>query len=306
MRKAAIIPAVLLLMALAPRASAALPVEKPACGTPIDHSIELGADVGSQASPCPVDGLDVAADNVTIVLNKLTIWGTPATGFGIAETGHNDVRITNGYVRGFFDVINLSGAPVGVKIDHMFLSGASHAGISIAGDQVTVKSNTIAGNTRLGIYGGPVTHAVITNNTISGNGIGGIDLTSGSDNATVTSNSVHGNFGSPANGIEVIGNNATVKKNKAQGNQGFGIYVVGDTAKIAKNKVIGNSDAGISVDGDAPVIVSNTADGNGWHPASGVALGIDASASAAPDGSDNLARNNGDPRECDPAVICLL
>ena len=151
--------------------------------------------------------------------------------------------------------------------------------------------------------GDAVTFATITYNTISGNGLGGIDLLSGSDDAVIAHNVVHGNFGSPGDGIIVTGDRAQINKNNAQGNAGWGINVNGDLAKFNHNTLKGNYNGGLLVAGDAPHIASNTANGNGWNP-SAAGLGIDAAATTAPGGGGNIARNNGNPQECDPTIIC--
>ncbi len=294
---AAIVVSATLLIALP--ASAALPVETPACDAFIDHSIKLGADVGSQALPCSGDGLHVQTDGVTINLGGRTIWGTNNVGAGLTSTNHTGVRFTNGRVRGFFDAIRVTGASEDVTVDRMLASGASHAGLLLTGNNITVTGNTFTGDQRLGIYGGPVTFSHITYNTISGNGLGGILLLGGSNDDAISHNSVHGNTG---DGINVPGDRVKINKNNVQGNTQWGINVTGNLAKFARNTLKGNTSGGLLVAGDAPSIIENIADGNGWSTTPG--LGIDASQSAAPAGSGNIARNNGDPQECDPTVIC--
>jgi hypothetical protein len=282
-------------------ASASIPIETPGCAALIDHSIKLGADVGSEGTPCGVDGLDVTKDGVTINLNHHTIWGvTPSSGGGLVLNGEKHVHLTNGYIRGFDDGVRLFGAPQFVTVDKITASGPTHAGIVVSGDHLTLASNTLDGDQRLGIYGGPATHVTITGNAISGDGLGGIQLLAGSDHAVVEHNKV---FGDAGDGINVIGNDAQIEKNSVQGNTGWGINLNGDNAHVTKNTVNANTNGGVTAVGDAPRFVKNKITGNGWNPST-PGLGIDASGSAAPGGSHNVVRDSGDPQECDPTVIC--
>jgi hypothetical protein len=280
-------------------ASASIPVETPACAAPIDHSIKLGADVGSEGSPCPSDGLDVTKDGVTINLNHHTVWGA-TVGAGLTTNAFKHVHFTNGYVRGFFDGVRIVGASQFVTVDHLFVSGPSHAGVVVTGDHLTIASNTLDGDQRLGIYGGPVTHATITGNNISGDGLGGIALLAGSDHAVIEHNKVEGDTG---DGINVIGDDAQIEKNNVQGNGGWGVNLNGDNNHVTKNTVNANTNGGVIAVGDAPRFVKNKLTGNGWNP-SAHGLAIDASGAAAPGGSGNVARDSGDPQECDPTIIC--
>lgn len=295
---------VVIVVGLTVPARASLPVETPGCGAVLDHSIKLGADIGTAGVPCTGDGIDIGNNGVTINLNGHTIWGS-ATGAALTTDSFNNTHFTNGYVRGFFDGVRLFGSATGVRVDHLFVAGPSHAGIVVQGSELTITANTLTGNQRYGIYGGPVTFATVTYNTISGNGLGGIMLLSGSDDALIAHNSVHGNSGSPGDGIAVTGDRARINRNNVQGNTGWGINVAGNLAKFNYNAVKGNNSGGILVAGDAPHVVKNVADGNGWNPGP-TGLGIDASNTTAPGGYGNIARNNGDPQECDPQAICSL
>ena len=65
------------------------------CGETVTQDVRLDGDLA-----CAGNGLTVGADGIRIDLNGHTIQGS-GTGVGIAITGHHDVTISGGRLRGF-------------------------------------------------------------------------------------------------------------------------------------------------------------------------------------------------------------
>ncbi len=78
------------------------------CGTTITVNTTLTEDVG----PCPADGIEIGANNITLNLGGHTVFGTPTPGDGLGVWAQNKTGITvrSGTVRDF---------DAGVVFDHV-------------------------------------------------------------------------------------------------------------------------------------------------------------------------------------------
>jgi hypothetical protein len=108
-------------------------------------------------------------------------------------------------------------------------------------------------------------------------------------------------------GVNISGNDATVKSTNASGNANWGIAVGGDRASIQKSYAGGNGDLGIFVQGNAAVLKGNRAEANGFK---GGASDLDRVGiyvwlwTDTPPVGKNIARGNDDPAECNPTYVC--
>ncbi|MEL6890287.1 MAG: hypothetical protein AAFP84_01720, partial [Actinomycetota bacterium] len=85
----------------------AQPSQTAECGAVITTDITLGADLVD----CPLHGLVVGADDITIDLGGHYLRGTAAStnvaGYGIDIRNHDEVTIRNGHIEGFFYGVSL-------------------------------------------------------------------------------------------------------------------------------------------------------------------------------------------------------
>ncbi len=179
----------------------------------------------------------VLADNVTIDLNGFAILGptlctgTPVTsctptgtGNGIDASGHNNVKVTNGTIRGMgqYGIIAnddciiqglrvISNGKVGITVGGGTVSGNTADGNG--SDGIAVGAGTVQGNTALNNagHGIAVGTGTVSSNTALNNGITGIFV---NDSATVSGNTSNGNS---LIGI-FVNNSGTVSGNTAANN----------------------------------------------------------------------------------------
>lgn len=149
------------------------------CGDVITASTTLDSDVG----PCTGDGIVIAADGITLNLNRHRVFAVNGEGdnAGIRLTGVSGVTVTNGIVEGF---------DAGVFID-----GGSGNTVRRVGAFNNV-NDALAAPCDLGdgIAVLDSSDNVVDGNLVVGNGpFGGITLIGDSDNNVVTSNQVEGN-----------------------------------------------------------------------------------------------------------------
>src|SRR4051794_7111866 len=147
------------------------------CGSTITASTTLRSDLVN----CPLDGLVIDADNITLNLNGHTIDGdagpVPESSLdaGIRLiTHHHGVTITGGTVREFDRGIQLEGASDN-QIVHMLVRANSNSGIQVGSDGASsdgnrIVDNTVASNGQAGIGLFESDHNVIRRDTVSNNG----------------------------------------------------------------------------------------------------------------------------------------
>jgi parallel beta-helix repeat protein len=223
----------------------------------------------------------VQADNVTIDLNGFSILGPNicsgfplscnqnGTGKGIDATGHQNIKVYNGTVRGMGN----NGIATGdlAIIESVRVIGNGGGGIAVNGNGM-VSSSTVNGN---GVFGIIVTSGMVSNNTVNGNGNSGI---AANNYCTVNGNTVTANgydginvvLGGTVSGNTVranghdgisVGGDGTVSGNSLRANGNFGISVGGGT--VSGNSVEENGYIGISVGGGGGTVSGNTVNANG-------------------------------------------
>ncbi len=167
-------------------------------------------------------------------------------------------------------------------------SGNTSHGIEIFQDS-TVLRNRVRANGGNGIRGG------FTGNTISLNTVGGSAFTGilAFDESTIVRNVSRGNGGA---GI-IVGDHSTVSRNVANGNTSDGI-MAGGSNDILSNRAGGNGDDGIEITTPttATTVSGNRVRGN-------VDWGIEGGAGPL-SGGGNLASDNGQTAQCQPAGLC--
>jgi parallel beta-helix repeat protein len=293
----------LALLASAPAAGAA----HVSCGDRLEADTKLDADLVG----CSGNAVVIGASGVTLDLAGHTIEGAHG-GIGVVNApGVSRVTIENGNIGGFFHAVVLieGGGHVlrnvreydshdglrlsrvnGALLDRVIATGNdgsgvhtpgssgvtirhsridhNAAGFTAAGLQAsTIERSVIAWNTFYGIFCSPVTGSVFERNVVYGNGEFGIRLERGSS-----------------------GNR--IARNRVSKTTGHGIFMAAAASAnlLFGNRVTRNTGDGISVLGPDSTLDGNYAVRNG-------ALGINAPAGAA-FAHDNVARRNGDPREC--------
>ncbi len=220
----------------------------------------------------------VQADNVTIDLNGFAILGptvctgTPVTscaptgtGNAIDASGHDNVRVTNGTIRGM-----------------------GQYGI-VANDDCIIQGVRVISNGKLGINVGGGT---ASGNTADGNGSDGIGVGAG----TVLGNTALNNAG---HGIAV--GTGTVSGNTALNNGQAGIFV-NDTGTVSGNTANGNSLIGIFVT-NSGTVSGNTANNNVDGLLLGTRTGYFDNGLANNSGSDVIGGVNLGHNLCD-LVLC--
>jgi hypothetical protein len=262
-------------LTLVPTASTAA-AETPdiACGAVIAESVTLTHDV----TGCAEGGVVINTDNVTLDLGGHAIGGV-GTGWGVRITGSN-VRVVNGSIRGFS-----VGVYIGADYRHPVLGGElarlsvtdNSQGITASYARGTrFEANTLSHNDHWGMSSYEVHEAEVTNNTLVGNGDGGL-------------------------GMQDTG--GTFEQNRALHNGGIGMafwepYAVA----LSGNRADDNQTSGIAMSNhfgfSGVVIMGNTANRNGEY-------GIAVARSYWPspldlptDGGGNSAWRNGNAAEC--------
>jgi parallel beta-helix repeat protein len=220
--------------------------------------------------------------------------GCPAT--GVVVTGDATLDINGHRVTG------AQGSSVGVSL----------------GEDATVRDGTVSGF-RNGVVtdGGTVTGMRVTGN------VRGVALTDGSAHgATVESSFIAGNGsgvdGGAARGYSILGNrirdnlgdgiragssndNAVYADNRVERNGGYGLFVKNSTSRITGNRASRNGADGIYVEEDFAgfyafyFLADNVANANDQL---GIRVQPNLSGELPVDGGGNVAKHNGDPRQC--------
>ena len=243
----------------------------------------LKHDIG----PCPGDGIDVAASNVTLNLNGHRVFsnGGLRTGdfAGIHLMGVSGVTVVGGRPGS-----QVTGFDAGVLIDHGASNvvtrlnvhdnvGSLDAGNSLLGDGIVglhTSGNRIAFN------------SVVHNGMFDGIGLLGLHT----DNNTVVSNHVSGNTdflqGAPGGGTGIIINAFLEFENPGRGGSLTGNNIIA-------NVVVNNDNSGISNASNTHALIArNDISGNGFvefNPGNG--LGVQLLFNAANDTYDRITQN---------------
>jgi parallel beta-helix repeat protein len=294
------------------------------CGDTITADTTLDSDL----LDCPNNGIVIGADDITLDLNGHTIDGDNALvdpcvegefcDFGIANDGHNGVRITNGTVQEFAFGVVLFGARTN-GLSHLSTVENVLSGILLAETVRTrvrecFASRNAGRDSGVGITLFESHSNRIANNTTVDNAELGIHLIQ-SDHNHIGHNRVRDN---PEDGIILQGDGNRIKGNRVVRNS-ITITLFTNDAHAVGNVVAGNSvrhapRGGIAIDSavERTVVKRNhvfRAGGSGifvGNPTTTLTrnearynhrLGIEA-VEGVIDGGGNRASGNGDPRQC--------
>jgi parallel beta-helix repeat protein len=299
------------------------------CGDMITADTTLDADL----LDCPNNGIVIGADDITLDLNGHRIDGDGALAdpcpedefcdFGIANDGHNGVRITNGTVQQFaFGVIVIGARTNGLShlstVENVFSgillaetvrtrvresstarNAGPDSGVGITlfrSHNNTIAKNSAVDNAELGIHLIQSDHNHIRRNRVRDNPEDGIIL-QGDHNQIVGNRVVRNSIT-----ITLFTNNAHAVGNVVRGNTvrraprgGISIDQVIERTVVKRNHVFRAGGSGILVGNATTTLTRNEARYN--HR-----LGIEA-VEGVIDGGGNRASGNGDPRQC-VNVVC--
>jgi parallel beta-helix repeat protein len=299
------------------------------CGDTITADTTLDSDLVD----CPNNGIVIGADDITLDLNGHTIDGDDAfvdpcpenefCDFGVANDGHDGVRITGGTVREFANGVVIFGArrnslgdlsTVDNTLAGILLvdtarsrvrgnSASGNAGpdsgvgiVLFESHNNRIARNTVAGNAELAVHLLRSDHNRIANNRVRGHREGGI-LVEGRANQIVRNRLVRDGilisiFTPHGRAVDNV-----VARNHVRGSRRTGISVDPGPkgTVIRRNHVFGSGRDGINILSSRTTLAHNEARHN-------KGLGIKA-VEGVIDGGGNRASGNGDPRQC-VNVIC--
>lgn len=295
-------------------AAGVTPTETVTCGETITHSLVVSNNL-SCGFMNPV--LTVGADNITIDLGGHTIFGNWVP--PLSSKGHSSVTIENGTLENNATALPLSGDHHDIVRNVNAEGGSEGPGISLIGgsDNTVVGSkiegsiqgaslelenesdDVIDGNQVLGPVGDLAIGGTGSANQITGNTVGGIDVTG-------AGNTIGSNVVKPQSmnsvfkpGIAIEGNDNTVGTNDVVGSAATGgtisqfpqgIKITGTGNDLVGNTSDDNAGDGIDDLTTGNTITANTANGNGG-------VGIDA-VSGVTDGGRNHATGNAESPQC--------
>jgi parallel beta-helix repeat protein len=275
MKAAVAVVAAVLFGMLAPAMAPATAGIVIACGTTITSDTTLSTDVG----PCPLDGVIVGADNLTLDLNGHRIFGTAGTGDGggVVVRQRQGVTVRNGTVSDFDGGVVIVGGSAntvsGITAVNNIGASAGHppAPATNYSDGILIQASS--GNRILGNH-------VENNGPLSGIGL----IPGDSDHPSfppgpVTNNLVQGN---------TVINNVACRLGPFCDNDGIRIEPgAGPGNRILRNTVTGNGLDGIALFNGVTrnIVAYNTVNNNGFQGAApGDGLRIF--------GSDNVVKDN--------------
>lgn len=285
-------------------------------------TIQLTADIGSEASPCPGAGLTIGRSGFTLDLNGHTIWGS-----GVSS----GIRFRNPFDLVSGIAVGIAGIPTGVTITGPGTITGFAAGITLVNfsstnacpttpcvpifgghtiSNLTVRNNvTQSGPTApgLGILAALTSHNTVSGVTAVDNGVG-ISVSSSDDN-TIRDNTASGNtsagiswgarasagvvVGPPSQGNVIEHNTSTDNgtMGMASGAQGAPVtsaVAIGNT--IANNVVSRNGATGIGIIGEQGSVIEDNVIEDNANP--GIAINVFQGIANAFVSNQNVLRRN--------------
>jgi parallel beta-helix repeat protein len=302
--------------------AAAAAVQQLSCGDTITTDTTLHKNLVN----CPNNGIVIGADGITLDLNGHLIDGdeTPgagcpdACGTGVVNDGHDGVTVRHGSIRQFgsgvhFEevrhnrLLGISASRIEAVGIHIFDSSrilvrncsgnrtASHdteGVLVISSHHFRILNSSFRHNDHNGISVFDSRNGVIKGNVVSDSGDDGVFM-KGGEGVRITHNRVVRNHG----GITLWpGSHNVIKRNRVRRARD-GFLVRGDQHSLLLKGNIARraSDDGFDVNDRGTKLTKNRAVRNGD-------LGIEA-VRGVNDGGGNVARHNGDPRQC-THVVC--
>jgi len=213
----------------------------PAVGTwdAATKTATLTADL-SYATPYGDGFINIVSDGITLDGNGHTLTGTTDNGWGVFVDGYNRVTIKDLTAEGFGCGIQLSYA-----------------------EDCVVTGNDGSNNLWWGISICASYGSIVTGNTASDNGNGGIHLYGISEANTVAGNTVSDNGGSGGIRVDVFNTNGNQILDNTANNNVLGITISGPSNTL-KNNVMSNNDRNFAVNGaydTQDIDTSNLVDG---------------------------------------------
>jgi parallel beta-helix repeat protein len=274
------------------------------CGDTITTDTTLTKDLVD----CPTNGIVIGADNVTLDLNGHTVDGDGTIhnvggGGHLEDSGvsvfvHDGITVMNGSIRQFGEGLSAFWSRH-IRLLGLAMSENQDFGITLAADdRILVRNSSVNRMTDREGAGLLVTegglagagerssqHVRIVNSSIRHNAGDGI-RSIGSTNSVIEGNLLSDNR---ATGIDWEGDHNRLMRNRIVRDQ-TGIIVNGSRNVIARNRVSHAEDDGFEVNDRTTKLSRNRAVRN-------ADLGIEA-VRGVNDGGGNIARHNGDPRQC--------
>src|SRR5918994_46124 len=281
----------------------------PSAGVECGDTITTDTTLDRDLSDCPSNGIVIGADDITLDLNGHTVGGDgtefagcPENEFcdiGLLNDGHDGVKLRDGSVRRSASGALVVGSRRNRVVDITVSRNAGTGIILFKSSRNTVIGNSARANglqlDQGGISLNRSHHNLIEGNALRRNGDLGVFMEI-SDNNRIRKNRM---FGHPEGGVIVItkltGHGAVgnvVRRNYVRGARSSGIAVDNRPKRtlIRRNRVVGSRRHGIIVGSSSTKLTENRALRNGD-------LGITA-VKGVTDGGGNIARHNGDPRQC--------
>lgn len=246
-----------LALGFAPASASASHVE---CGDRVTRDLRLDTDLVD----CPGNGLNVAADGITIDLGGHVVDGS-GRGTGISNgfwgDGGRDVTIQNGTVRGF--KVGVRSGAAGTRVARLRVTRNAAGGLALRSRRCRVDRNIVVDNGYgHGIFVGAASECRITGNRVAGHLGAGIEA-SRSRAHVIERNRVTRNRQA---GIVLAGTaGVRAARNVVIANAGPGVWLFdGATANEVGRNTIAANDGGVlvSLGGDANKIVANTVSGS--------------------------------------------
>jgi parallel beta-helix repeat protein len=229
------------------------------CGDPIYQDTTLDSDL----IDCPLTGIVIGADDVTLDLNGHTIDGAPGSGDGVYSGDHHGLRVRDGTIQEFRNGVRFEthGNPGPWR---EYEGGFRYPSTDALGGHI-VRGLTVRDNTVSGIDVSGSSHNRIEDNRLYSNRFCGISLTGFASGSAIKRNFASEGFygiyfeafGGQVQGNHVSHNlvggllgyslNSRVEENIASGNDGTGIELASHESEVAGNVASGNSWDGIGI-----------------------------------------------------------
>ena len=280
-----------------------------ACGDVVTENVTLERSLTGCAS-----GITVGASGITIDLNGHSIAGSGAgEGVGIEAAGQTSVTIKNGTVRNFQTGVRLLGSSSST-IENLVVR-STQDGIVVSGEGNEILENKVVDSgTGITVFTS-VSARVVGNKLHDLAGVGLLCRGGGGQTDVLIARNR-----SARNEVGVVLEfcAASLVDNDASENRRFGIFRTRSSGLLLRNTANRNGAAGIVSDDSHGLIHDNVTNANGGsglviadvlpdhgplHTVTGhtakrnAGLGIDTLAGVI-DGGGNVAKHNGDPREC--------